>query len=156
MLRFKQYCFSTRENQVKRSGIVAVAALGISSVLLVVSAGSVIAADATPTPSSSSSAAPAPKVSEHPSSTASPNGQKDPQARLALKAQRQAINATARAAVEKARADFRTVLASKPTPEARAAAVTARKAAIASAKAARIAAMQALIPGWTPHSHVHS
>ena len=139
-----------------RSGVGTVAALGISSLLLFGSAGSVFAADATPTPSPSTSGAPAPKASAQPSPSATPGGKKDPAARLALKAQREAINASARAAIEKARSDFRNVLATNPTPEARAAAVAARKAAVESAKAARISAMQALIPGWTPHAHEQS
>ena len=122
--------------------IAAFAAAGLGSIMLIGSTGIANAADVTPTPSASATA-----------SATSTKGDPAKQAlREANATARKAIHETFKAAVEKARADFRAVLATNPTDTAKAAAVQARKAAVDAAKSAQLPSMLAINPIWTPHA----
>ncbi len=121
--------------------LAAFAAAGLGSIMLIGSTGIANAADVTPTPSASATA------------SASTKGDPAKQAlREANATARKAIHETFKAAVEKARADFRAVLATNPTDTAKAAAVQARKAAVDAAKSAQLTSMLAINPNWTPHA----
>jgi len=108
--------------------------------MLIGSTGIAHAADVTPTPSASATAS-------------ATKGDPAKQAlREANATARKAIHETFKAAIEKAKADFRAVLATNPTDTAKAAAVQARKAAVDAAKSAQLTSMLAINPNWTPHA----
>lgn len=121
----------------KNKKIVAIATAGLGSLLLIGTTGSAFAADATPTPTPtvSHTADPAKKALHEANATA-----------------RKAANETFKAAIAKAKADFRAVLATNPTPEAKAAAKAACKAAVEAARTTHQSAMLAINPNWTPHA----
>ena len=123
--------------------LTAFAAAGLGSLLLIGASGSAFAAEAVPSPSAS--ATPKPSASH----TADPAKKALHEANSTA---RQAIHATFKASVEKAKADYQAVLATNPTDEAKAAAKAARKAAVESARATQLAAMQAINPNWAPHA----
>jgi len=120
--------------------IAAFAAAGLGSIMLIGSTGIAHAADVTPTPSASATAS-------------ATKGDPAKQAlREANATARKAIHETFKAAIEKAKADFRAVLATNPTDTAKAAAVQVRKAAVDAAKSAQLTSMLAINPNWTPHA----
>ncbi len=128
--------------------IAAFAAAGLGSIMLIGSTGIAHAADVTPTPSASATA-----TTTTTTTTTTTKGDPAKQAlRKANATARKAIHETFKAAIEKARADFRAVLATNPTDTAKAAAVQARKAAVDSAKSAQLTAMLAINPNWAPHA----
>jgi len=130
----------------KNKKVIAIATAGLGSLLLIGTTGSAFAADVTPTPTSSATA----QATPHPtgSHTADP-------AKKALReanaTARKAVNETFKAAVAKAKAEFKAVLATNPTPEAKAAAKATCKATVEAARTARQTAMVAINPNWTPH-----
>jgi leucyl aminopeptidase (aminopeptidase T) len=120
----------------------AFAAAGLGSILMIGSTGIANAADVMPSPSASATAS-ATTIKGDPAKQA---------LREANATARKAVHETFKAAMEKAKADFRAVLATNPTDTAKAAAVQARKAAVDAAKSAKVTAMLAINPNWTPHS----
>jgi len=122
--------------------LAAFAATGLGSLMLIGSAGLANAADVTPSPSASPS-------------TSVTHVKGDPAKKalhLANAAARVAIHDTFKASVQKAKDDFRAVLATHPTDAVRATAVEARKAAIDAAKSVQLTAMLAINPNWAPHA----
>lgn len=122
--------------------LAAFAATGLGSIMLIGSAGIANAADVTPSPAASAS-------------TSVAHLKADP-ARKVLReanaAARKAVHAAFKASVQKARDDFRAVLATNPTHAVRATAVQARKAAVEAARSVQFTAMLAINPNWAPHA----